>query len=247
MKTVKIGNLEIGKGIPKICVPIMGRQKEILMEEAKEAVQAKADIVEWRADYFEKAEDIHEILNTLCELKQELGTLPLLFTFRTKQEGGEKEIDRERYLELNRAVICSGKADLVDLELFLSEAWIKELKKEAEKAKVRILVSNHDFEKTPGKEEIIRRLEKMQQLGADIAKIAVMPRKKDDVKALLDATWEMKDRNTPVVTMSMGKMGVLSRVSGSFYGSCITFGCIGKVSAPGQIEISELQKMLNVL
>ena len=93
----------------------------------------------------------------------------------------------------------------------------------------------------------MKRLTKMQNLGADIAKIAVMPKKKEDVKKLLDATWEMQifHDETPVVTMSMGDMGVISRVCGEFYGSSVTFGCIGQASAPGQLEVGILRQMLH--
>ena len=89
----------------------------------------------------------------------------------------------------------------------------------------------------------------MQQLGMDVAKMAVMPQSEKDVRMLLEATAEMKEQHpqTPVITMSMGKMGVLSRMAGELFGSALTFGTVGQASAPGQIPVKELRKILEML
>ena len=86
-------------------------------------------------------------------------------------------------------------------------------------------------------------------LGADIAKIAVMPRNSSDVIELLSATNEMnqKCREIPIITMSMSGIGVLSRVAGEIFGSAVTFGAVRKPSAPGQIGIGDLNSILKVL
>lgn len=113
---------------------------------------------------------------------------------------------------------------------------------------VKVVASNHDFEKTPKKEEILMRLCKMQEMEADIVKIAVMPKTERDVLVLLDATLAMKElhRNTPVVTMAMGKKGLISRLVGQMFGSAITFGSVGAASAPGQIPAEALRTLLQV-
>lgn len=94
-------------------------------------------------------------------------------------------------------------------------------------------MSNHDFHKTPAAEEIVQRLRKMQELGADIPKIALMPQNKADVLTLLSATLEMQERyaDRPIITMSMAKTGVISRLSGEVFGSAATFGAVKKASA----------------
>ena len=88
----------------------------------------------------------------------------------------------------------------------------------------------------------------MQDMGADIPKIAVMPKSESDVITLLDATQEMhtKYADGPIITMSMGK-GVISRMCGEFFGSSMTFGAVGQVSAPGQTPVDQLSDVLAVL
>ena len=95
---------------------------------------------------------------------------------------------------------------------------------------VKVVSSNHDFDKTPEKEELIRRLCKMQELGADIPKIAVMPTCRRDVLMLLDATLEMTESyaDRPIITMSMAGTGVISRLAGEAFGSALTFGAATK-------------------
>ena len=109
-------------------------------------------------------------------------------------------------------------------------------------------MSNHDFHQTPAKADITGRLKKMEEAGADICKIAVMPQSPADVLTLLDATWEAcQTANHPIVTISMGKLGLISRIAGSTFGSAITFGTAGTASAPGQLDSASLKNILDVL
>ena len=96
---------------------------------------------------------------------------------------------------------------------------------------------------------IIRSLVKMQELGCDLVKYAVMPQSERDVLTLLDTTLTMKEEysDTPVVTMSMGHLGVVSRICGQVFGSAITFGTAGKASAPGQLPANGLSIFLKSL
>ena len=114
---------------------------------------------------------------------------------------------------------------------------------------VKVVASNHDFDKTPDKEDIVGRLRKMQDLGADIPKIAVMPQSKLDVLTLLSATEEMNRlyADRPIITMSMAGTGVISRLCGEVFGSALTFGAAGKASAPGQMGVNDLNTVLNLL
>jgi 3-dehydroquinate dehydratase (EC 4.2.1.10) len=114
---------------------------------------------------------------------------------------------------------------------------------------VKVIMSSHDFHNTPPAEEIVRRLRKMQQLGADIPKIALMPQNKTDVLTLLTATLEMHEHyaDRPLITMSMAKTGVISRLAGEVFGSAATFGAVKKASAPGQISVSDLRIALTIL
>lgn len=249
MKTVEIGGCRIGEGTPKICVPIVETTAEKILEEAMAIKEIEADLVEWRADWFDDVFEMDKVNQVLTKMKEILSDRPILFTFRTKKEGGEKEISISDYVRLNQAVAREKLADLIDVEAFIGKEAVKDLILFIHECGGKVLASNHDFEKTPEKKEIIRRLCMMQEFGADIVKIAVMPRNERDVLNLLDATLEMKEKysDRPVVTMSMGKYGAISRLSGELFGSAITFGARKKASAPGQISVCDLKRELQIL
>ena len=139
--------------------------------------------------------------------------------------------------------------DLVDVELFTGDDAVRTVIDAAHRHSVKVIASNHDFHATPSKEEIIIRLIKMQELGADILKIAVMPQNSRDVLTLLSATEEMMRlyAERPLITMSMGSAGLISRLCGESFGSAVTFGAVGKTSAPGQIAAEELVQVLELL
>ena len=249
MNSIKVRNLTIGEGKPKICVPIVGRTEREILAQAERIRELSAEIVEWRADWFEEVDDFVRVKAVLEKIRQVLEEVSILFTFRTKGEGGEKEFFEDRYFMLNLEVIRSKNADLVDVEIFREESGVKTIIREAHACGVKVIASNHDFEKTPEKDEMIRRLCKMQTMQADILKIAVMPKSVKDVLTLLTATEEMNREfaDRPVVSMSMGKFGAVSRMSGEIFGSAITFGAAGNTSAPGQIEVAELKNMLDMI
>ena len=249
MNTVKVRNIEIGAGIPKICVPIVGVTREEILAAAENIKSTKADVVEWRVDWYEDIFDFTKTEATMQALREVLGEMPILFTFRTSKEGGEKAIETEAYVELNQNAAKTGLVDLVDVEAFTGDDAVKAVVDIAHENGVKVIASNHDFHKTPEKEEIVSRLRKMQELGADIPKIAVMPQNKKDVLTLLAATEEMVSEyaDRPIITMSMSGTGVISRLCGEVFGSALTFGAVGKVSAPGQMGIEDLTTVLGFL
>lgn len=244
---IDVRGLKIGSGTPKICVPIVGKTSSEIMDAARALSEVKHDLVEWRVDWFENSTSSIDLLSVLTGLRNILEDTPLLFTFRTSAEGGETEIDKETYFKVNLNAIETGLIDLIDVELFMGEDLATQIIDAAHSRNIKVVISNHDFERTPAKKEIITRLQRMQNLGADICKIAVMPLDKNDVLTLLNATEEMNDTyaSVPIVTMSMGKLGVLSRICGEFFGSAITFGTAGNESAPGQIPANELSILIN--
>lgn len=249
MNTVKVRNIEIGAGIPKICVPIVGVTREEILAAAENIKSTKADVVEWRVDWYEDIFDFVKTEATMQALREVIGEMPILFTFRTSKEGGEKEIETETYVELNQNAAKTGLIDLVDVEAFTGDEAVKAVVETAHANGVKVIASNHDFHKTPAKEEIVFRLRKMQDLGADIPKIAVMPQNKKDVLTLLAATEEMASEyaDRPIITMSMAGTGLISRLCGEVFGSALTFGAAKKASAPGQAAVNDLNNMLQFL
>lgn len=249
MKTVKMRDLTIGTGCPKVIVPIVAKDLPGILAKANGLTACTMDVVEWRVDFFEDVFQTEKVLQAARELRAALGETPILFTFRTKKEGGEKEIGMPEYTALNKAVAESGYVDAVDVEVFSGDEIVKENIANIHAANKIVVGSNHDFFATPEKAELIRRLRKMQELGADLPKIAVMPKTCADVITLQDATQEMANTyaDRPIITMSMGSLGVITRMAGEVFGSSMTFGAVGQVSAPGQIPVEKLQAAMAIL
>lgn len=248
MKTVTVDHITIGEGLPKIIVPMVGNTKDALLKEAELIHTLDCDLVEWRIDFFESISDYSTVASLSHNLKAILEK-PLLITFRTKKEGGVCDLPEDNYFELYKTIISNGDLDLLDVELFLPEKKVRDLIDLAHQHDIKIIMCNHDFQKTPEKAEIVNRLRSMQDKGADICKIAVMPQSSIDVLTLLDATREMylEHAKVPLITMSMGSLGMISRISGQVFGSAATFGSATTASAPGQVPVADLRKMLETL
>lgn len=230
-------------------MPVVAKTAEEIVKDADSFRNLPVDIVEWRADWYDEVSDSSKVLETAEKIHQVLAEIPLLFTFRTEKEGGEKSLTTEDYIAINKAVIESGFVDLLDVELFTGDEAVEQMIDHAHRNQVKVIVSSHDFKRTPPKEELLKRLRKMQELGADIPKIAVMPQIKEDVLTLLAVTLEMSQKYAkgPIITMSMAGMGVASRLVGETFGSAITYGTAGKSSAPGQVDVEKLAMVLEVL
>ncbi|OCG01671.1 type I 3-dehydroquinate dehydratase [Gilliamella sp. wkB112] len=249
MNTLTIKEIEIGSGAPKIIVPVVGKTETELLDEITFLKSIDFDVLEWRVDHFNLVDDIDAVKDVAKKITQLLPNKPILFTFRTANEGGVKPWPLKAYIELNKEMARSGLVDLIDVEVFIGDEYVTDIINVAHQHQVLVVASNHDFQKTPSKSDIIYRLRKMQDLGADIPKIAVMPQTTEDVLTLLAATTEMNEKyaTRPLITMSMAGLGAISRVAGTTFGSSMTFGAAKNASAPGQLDIKELRYILDVL
>lgn len=249
MGKVIVRNVVIGEGIPKICAPIVGETTEEILVQTEQLKRLPVDVAEWRADWMETVTDDREVLDVMRKLRICLGNMPLLLTFRTKDEGGEQAICQSGYEHIYNLAIDSGCIDMLDLELMFfkdREERAASLIDRAHANNIFVVMSSHDFKATPEREEILNRLRWMESLKADILKIAVMPGSRKDVLTLLSATEQMaSETGCPLVTMSMGGLGLISRLSGELFGSAMTFGAAGKASAPGQISVGRLVDILS--
>ena len=249
--TLTVRHVTIGKGQPKIVVPITGKSSPQVLEMAEKIAQSDAaDLAEFRIDYLSEPGADPGGTAALCQsVRHTLGDKPLLATFRTKREGGEQAIDESDYERLYGAIITAKAADLVDIQMMLDESRVKRLVDLAHAHGVYVVMSNHNFHDTPPNDVLIARLRRQQSLGADILKIAAMPKTPSDALRLMQATREMYDRyaERPLLTMSMAADGIVSRLSGELTGSALTYGSIGASSAPGQLKAEELKTVLSII
>ncbi|EMO5148854.1 type I 3-dehydroquinate dehydratase [Acinetobacter baumannii] len=233
----------------KTIVPITAKTKEQALAQAQIiANTADADLAEFRIDLLSFASDTKQVIALGHELKKILGNKPMIATIRTKNEGGQLEISDADYGKTYQAYLKNPFMDWLDVEMFRDQKVVSEIVQQAHQKKVLVVMSNHDFQKTPSQDEIEKRLLKQDQMGADVLKIAVMPKSKQDVFTLMNATLKVSQQTTkPLLTMSMGQLGTISRVATANMGGSYSFGMIGQASAPGQIDVTKLKQILQTV
>ncbi len=266
MGTVTFHNIILGDGVPKICVPIIGRtDKEILQQSA--AVSAEAarlaeqgirpapvvDMIEFRADYYDNICNQTLLTELLQKLREQHPDRQILFTFRSEEEGGELRHDRAGGMldDICSWAMVSGYIDLLDVEFLSGNYRVVRTATKAHDLGIGVVLSFHNFEETPHNGTLENILWDMEQLGGDILKIAVTPKTHFDVDRVMEMIQLVNDRKAsqpiskPIVMISMTKQGVKTRVEGAKLGSAFTFACVGGGSAPGQLPLEELAKALN--
>lgn len=243
---VTVKNKVIGGAVPLVCLPLVADKEADLLQQADELKDLAPDLLEWRIDGYGPLEDIDACLIALEKLQASIRPIPLIFTCRCHAEGGIKEISPEERLQIIMAAIGSGGVDIVDIEMCNDPSFIKSVRNAAQKYDTKLILSFHNFTETPEENRIHAKLLEAQHMGADIAKVAVMPKDYDDVLTLLRATLRARtgDVEIPIVSMSMGTEGVVTRVAGGLFGSDITFAIGKSASAPGQIPIGELRRAM---
>ncbi len=233
----------------KTIVPITAKTKEQALAQAQViANTADADLAEFRIDLLSFASDTKQVIALGHELKKILGNKPMIATIRKKNEGSQLEISDADYGKTYQAYLKNPFMDWLDVEMFRDQKVVSEIVQKAHQKKVLVVMSNHDFQKTPSQDEIEKRLLKQDQMGADVLKIAVMPKSKQDVFTLMNATLKVSQQTTkPLLTMSMGQLGTISRVATANMGGSYSFGMIGQASAPGQIDVTKLKQILQTV
>lgn len=249
MKPIALhGQALAGGALPAVCVPLVGRDAGVLLAEVAAVAGDPPDLLEWRVDCFEAIGDTARVVETAVRIRQAAG-VPLLFTRRSQREGGQPvALDEPGVADLYRAVCAQGAADIVDCEIAADPAHLAAVRDAARAAGVQLLLSFHDFDGTPPVAQLLERLRQAQSLGADIAKIAVMPQRRSDVLVLLQATLQASEElRIPVAGMAMGALGAVSRLCGGEFGSALTFAVGQQASAPGQLPLQALRRGLSVL
>jgi 3-dehydroquinate dehydratase-1 len=246
---VRVKNKIIGGPDVLICAPLLAARRSSLFKEADAIKRLAPDLLEWRIDGYDGVRDLNHSLDTLAQLRRQLGDTPLIFTCRTHSEGGRIKLAGDQRRHLITSAMASGNLDIVDIELCNPADFIQSIMETARVSGVRVILSHHDFETTPDETFILDTLFRARDLGANIAKVAVMPREHADVLTLMSATLKARQRGLgiPAITMSMGPRGRLSRLAGGLFGSDITFAAGTTPSAPGQIPIDFLRKGMTAL
>ena len=249
-KPIHLGGHAIAGGrFPLICTPLVGRTFDKLMAELDEVLYKHPDVLEWRVDFFDQIRDTTAVIATATAIKNKIGKIPLLFTRRSVIEGGERiSLSEAQVIAMYKAVCASNCIDLIDYEMANDPANIAQVRAAACDNGILLVLSFHNFSFTPGLETLAAKFLLADQLGADVAKVAVMPRDLDDVLTLLTATRvASKKLRIPLISMSMGPLGAITRMVGGVFGSALSFAVGAASSAPGQVPIEDLNTVLTIL
>ena len=238
-----------GGSVPIIITPLVGKTRAMILDEVAAIVPKKPDLLEWRVDFFESIADVAAVLETARAIRQACAGIPVLFTRRHQREGGTPIAMAEAAVVATYAAVCQGRCvEMIDYELSNDPADLKHLREVSAANDITMIMSYHNFQLTPDADTLDRTFADAERLGADVAKVAVMPSDAQDVLALLAATDRARQTlSIPLISMSMGGVGSLSRIMGWVYGSAATFAVGQTSSAPGQIAIEDLRTVLAIM
>jgi 3-dehydroquinate dehydratase-1 len=247
MNLIQLHGKPVGGGaLPLICTPLVGRSREAIRAELAAVLPKKPDLIEWRADFFEAVGNTALVIDVAGGIREAAGAIPIIFTCRSAKEGGERiHLDETDVAKLYVAACASHCVDIIDYELSNAAADLARLRDASRDNDVAMIMSYHNFQSTPDSAALEEKFVEAERLGADIAKVAVMPRSPEDVLTLLGATRRASEAcGIPLISMAMGALGSLSRMLGWVYGSTVSFAVGKGSSAPGQIPIEDLRAVL---
>jgi 3-dehydroquinate dehydratase I len=249
IKAIDARGKKLGGETPLLCTPLVGRTRERVLAEAKTVVAQKPDIIEWRVDYFEAIGDTVAVIETARALRALAGALPIIFTRRSVKAGGERTpIGDDQVVDLYAAVSASRLVDFIDFEIGNDPEHVRRVRESTQANEIRLILSYHNFSYTPGLEYLVQRFLEAERLGADVAMVAVMPRDRMDVLTLLAATTQADAKaRIPLISMSMGPLGSVTRMIGGLFGSVLSFAVGESASAPGQIPIGDLVTVYDII
>jgi 3-dehydroquinate dehydratase-1 len=235
--------------MPIICTPLVGRTRDAVLAEVQRVVPKQPDLLEWRVDFFEGIGNHAEVIALATGIRKAAGGIPVLFIRRSIREGGEKiALDEAGVLAMYAAVMESRTIELIDYEMVNEPAHIAQVRAQSKASGIQLVLSFHNFQATPTQAELCAKFALAQSLGADIAKVAVMPQRMEDVLTVLSATLESSQKLAiPLISMSMGAYGSLTRLFGWTCGSAMSFAIGAAASAPGQVPIEDLNTVLEIL
>lgn len=237
----KIGEVELG-----LQPVIVGVMKSLFIREAKRAAkESGADVIELRIDLLEGEEKSVEKVKEFVAMLME--AIPIIVTNRKKEEGGAFVGTEEERIVMLNSILETAEVDAVDVEFFSPAERKSEIIEKAKSRHIPVILSFHDFQGMPSREDILRIIASMYEEGGSIAKIAVTPKTLSDTLLLLDITHKVSSEGKLLVTIGMGPVGRHLRVIAPLYGSALTYGFIeGEEGvAPGQLSVKELRSIMN--
>lgn len=262
MNELKIRNMILKSGRPKVVVPLVSQNPAEVIEECENIKDMPCDMVEWRADYYLSGiEDIDahlsdkhgylDMVKILDDVNYIADEKPLIFTVRSREHGGQLKLSKSQLESVYGLVAETQLVDIIDIEMVDENIeddveWLKSQIEEAHRHGVKVMLSHHDISETPEPIKIATKVKSMCMMGADICKFASTATDKKDAENLLKATAFLNRNNIgPIVMIAMGGAGIATRVAAGRYGSCLTFAAGKSSSAQGQVDTYTMKKWLD--
>ncbi|MFZ7133845.1 MAG: type I 3-dehydroquinate dehydratase [Eubacteriales bacterium] len=245
MNEIIIRGKKLGSKKPSICIPITANNQNDLKKQLDMVIASPPDLLEIRIDFWDEFL-MEEMDENLKHIRLKVNETPIIATYRTLEEGGKGTFNQEELYALYSNFVRHPIIDVVDIEISQGKDIILKVLGENKQYNKKILLSYHNFNETPSEENMMHTLVEAVLLGGDLVKIAVMPQNNGDVLRLLETVYKAYTRlNVPVIAISMGQLGKITRIFGGLFGSGITFSCLeGLSSAPGQIDIKKMKKYI---
>ena len=223
---VRVGDLELGS-TPRIADAVTDREVGDDAQRVKDVV----DVFELRIDRFARHDPAY--VGEITAAARRHG-VPLVATVRAADEGGEAVLSDDQRLDILTAI--APAVDAIDIEM---HAAIRDpVVALARRHDKRVIMSFHDFNRTPRDDDLIRLIHDGKRAGADIVKLATTATRRDDVDRLLGLL--RAHRAQQLIIIAMGPEGVVSRVLFPLFGSLLTWGFLQRQGAPGQLPLDEL-------
>ena len=196
------------------------------------------DIIEWRADVLPK----DDIITVAPAIFEKFAGHEIIFTIRTSKEGGQLTLTSEEYVGLIREIDAIYHPDYIDFEYYSHKDVFSQMLDFP-----NLVLSYHNFEEMP--EDIMEIFSELTSLAPRVVKIATMPKTEQEVLDLMNYTRGFKSINPEqeFATMSMGKLGRISRLASDLVGSSWTFASLDQASAPGQASLNNMKLIQEVL
>jgi len=220
------------EGQTKICIPIVETDAKKAIGAIEKATPV-ADLIELRADYLKEPD-----LSPFMQRRKKR----FIITNRRKDEGGRYRGDeQERFRVLKEAVLLG--AEYVDVEIRSEKSLLRDLI--VNKMETKMILSFHDFQKTPSQKELQGLCNHMSRLGADVIKIAVFAKSLEDNLHILSLIPLARKRNQEIVAFCMGEKGKMSRIFSPIMGAAWTYASLirGNTCAPGQLTVKEIKEI----
>lgn len=247
-RTVAVGRVILGEGVPAVCVPVMGKSLEEIAQAARKAAAAQADLIELRIDSLSAMPEEMLAVDACRVVRKAAPGIPILFTLRTARDGGPGSADGPAYEALLAAVARTHACDAVDCELSVGEEAFLRIVQAAHEAGIPVVGSSHEFGEIGDVKRIGCWLRRQAALGADVCKAAVMALNRvQAMEMAAEMTRAADELEQPCIAIAMGAAGVISRAACECMGSCLTFGTAGQASAPGQMDAQALRHVLTTI